>query len=339
MKKISNIMMFKVFKFGIMAAIIFSIFFLTGYSNDSNNLKDPNNQDIRAMDVDRIINMLEKENLDKSLSMLLQVQLYYPGEMSMANEGQVPKIPLDSSAGRIDVSAILSNRRFLKVLKELSNLPKEQADQKVCQHLKVAIETYNKTFKKYMKDYGKVLEENRKNPERGKPIGFISYVSDGRITLKAIRYKVLAIVLIAGQLNLPESGKYVNEVLEIALEQRKTFYNTDAFTPSNTVIMLEGGSLYNRQILAMALLGTHLPDEYSQKILQQNSKKITDYKLTSYNAAATPFERSLRAMGTDYSKGSINVKIIEPLNDSEFDKIVESVKAQKSNPPDSNEPK
>ena len=225
------------------------------------------------------------------------------------------------------------------MLKELSDLPKEQADQKVCRHLKAAIETYNKTLAENMPYYNKVLEENKKYPEKGKQIEFTSYFYDGRITIPAIRYKVLALVLIAGKLNLPESSKYVDKVLEIALEQRKTFYNTDVFNTGDAVNMLIDGSLYSRPILATALLGTCSNEETVQKILQQSGKKMVNFKLTAYNAAATPFERTGRVTKTDYSKGSMDIKFVEPLTDSEFDKIVKDVRILKGIPADMNNPK
>ena len=314
-----------------------------GITSDFNDLNVPDNMQeeikLSPFDVNSIVKMLDKEDLDTSLKRLANIRLYTIGGIPSDIELNYRNIPLNLSAGKTDIWAILANRRFLKIYKELSEIPKEQADQKVYRHLVSSVGIYKGLFESSVKNIETAREVNRsagKNPNI--IVGFGGYAGPGRLMLRPVHYKILTLILITGKLKLSRSGQYLDKILEIALEQRSTYYKTDSSDIRVAAVIMEDASLYNRQILATALLGI-LSDEESQKILQQSGKKMINHKLTSYNADATIFEASARGRGPDYTKGTMDVKIIEPISDAEFDKIVESVKALKSTTYDSNNPK
>ncbi|MHC4461685.1 MAG: hypothetical protein ACYS30_09645 [Planctomycetota bacterium] len=286
--------------------------------------------------IDNIIRILSAESVEESLNKLDEIDLYiksYQLLMDTPDRG----IPLDVSVGQKDIVAIMGHRRFLKVVDEFSLLSRKEAARLVSREIISSLSEYNKLFDSYMKRHAKMFKHNQKRPrgKKRKSLGFTISVRDGKPTLIAVRYKVLALVLISGNLQLQQAQPAVTKVLETAIEQRDIFYNRGLFDEFDAWFMLMDGSLYNRQIVATAVLGTYVDPDKQKEILKQFRCKFKSERLTRYNAAVAPYGLSdfpPESGPIDYSKGELTVKYLEPLNDSKFDDIINAaIKARQQN--------
>jgi len=77
-------------------------------------------------EVSKIIEILTSESVDESLNRLHEIGMYIRN-IQLHMELPPSGIPLDASVGQRDIVAIMGNRRFLKVIHELSQLPKDKA--------------------------------------------------------------------------------------------------------------------------------------------------------------------------------------------------------------------
>jgi len=69
--------------------------------------------------VDKTIQILDKESINESLKRLAETHLYeFPGTLAVGDSGE---------GDYRDVIRIIGNRRFLKILHELSLLPKSES--------------------------------------------------------------------------------------------------------------------------------------------------------------------------------------------------------------------
>jgi len=286
--------------------------------------------------ISNIIRILSAESVEESLNKLDEIDLYiksYQLLMETPDSG----IPLDVSVGQKDIVAIMGHRRFLKVVDELSLLPRKEAARLVSREITSSLSEYNKLFDSYMKRHAKKFKHNLKRPrgKKRKSPGFLISVRGEKPILLAVRYKVLALVLIAGNLQVHRTQPAVRKVLETAIQQRDMFYNTGLFDEFDAWFMLMDGSLYNRQIVATAVLRTYLSSDKAKQILKDVDCKLKSERLTRYNAAVAPYGLSdfqPESEPIDYSKGELTVKYLEPLNDSKFDDIVNAaIKARKQN--------
>jgi len=285
--------------------------------------------------VENITQILRTQTLEESLSKLYQIDLYIcTAQVFM----EIPhsRIPLDASVGQRDMVAIMGNRRFLKVIHELSLLPKEKAAALVNKEITSSLDEYKRLFDSYMAKNDEGFKRNLTNPKgaRSVPLLFYHHVKDGTPTLSAVRFKVLALALIAGNLQLQQTQAAVSKVLETAIEQRDTFYKKGYFHKRDAWGMLMKGSLYNRQIIGTSVLGTYISPVEGEQILKDFYCKLKSERLTHYNASFTLYglHHMLEMVPVDYSKGELNVKCLEPLDDFKFDGIVNAAtKARQQN--------
>jgi len=276
--------------------------------------------------IDNIIRILSAESVEESLNKLDEIDLYIKSYQLLMDTPDTA-IPLDVSVGQKDIVAIMGHRRFLKVVDEFSLLSRKEAARLVSREIISSLSEYNKLFDSYMKRHAKTFKHNQKRPrgKKRKSLGFTISVRGGKPTLIAVRYKILALVLISGDLQLQQAQPAISKVLETAIEQRDIFYNRGLFDEFDAWFMLMDGSLYNRQIIATAVLGTYVDPDKQKEILKQFGCKFKSERLTRYNAAVAPYGLSdfpPESGPIDYSKGELTVKYLEPLNDSKFDGIV-----------------
>jgi len=279
--------------------------------------------------INKIIQILDKELVEECLRRLDEIALYLsPGfvvTMDSVEINSILKIPLPVSVDQRDVVIIMGNRRFLKLMHELSLLPKETAADLVSREITSALSQYKVLFDSYMKKNTETFASIDKARNKSiKYLGFSFSTADGKPTLMAMRYKVLALVLIAGNLQLQQAQPAVKQVLENAIKQRDMFYNE--FYRHDAAHTLIYGSLYNRQILGTAVLETYIGSDKAQQILKTLGCKFKSERLTRYNAAVTPHDMNhvYEMEPVDYSKGELTVKYLEPLDDAKFDAIVDA---------------
>lgn len=288
--------------------------------------------------IDKIIQILNKESVEESLSRLDEIKMYiWPGWVLTMGEREdlssILKTPLKTSVGQRDVVIIIANRRFLKLSHELALLPNEKAEDSVSREITSALSQYKILFDSYMQKHAETFQHNL-NKFPSKSLGFVHTTADGVPTLLAMRFKVLALTLLAGNLQLQQTQPAISKVLETAIAQRDMFYTKNAFYQRDAALMLCEGSLYNRQILATAVLGTYITSDMAGQLLKDLGYKLKSDRLTRYNAVCTthdlyPVEKRVPV---DYSKGELTVRYVGPMDDTAFDNIVRAVaEARKQN--------
>lgn len=277
--------------------------------------------------INRIIQILDKEPVELSLNRLDEYSMYTWGGVWIEYEKSTwsgeKEIPLKPGVCRADLIAIMANRRFLKLIEKLSLLPKAKAADLVSKEIMSALSQYTKLWDEQM-EYSEFLKRKPyKTP--GKPTRALAlWREDGKPTLVAVRLKVLALLLLAGNLQLEGTQPAVTKVLQAGIGQRTMFYENPIFDKGACAPMLVWTGLYQRQILGTAVLGTYVDSAKQKEILKQFGCKLKSEKLTRYNSAVTRYGPRHRRdfVPVDYSKGELTVKYLEPLNDSKFDDIV-----------------
>jgi len=278
----------------------------------------------------KLIHILEKETLAESIDKLSEIDQYMKGgEFLYFSQGIYTHIPLEPSVGQIDLATIMGNRRFLKVMQDLSKLPEKDASLIVSENLQTTLKEYEDSFNSYMKFHEKALKDNVKKYRLRSPlniIGFSERIPSEKPSLRGLRYKILSLVLIAGNLDLRLNKNNINEITKIALDQKKLFYDPNAFCAPDATTMLTLASLYNRQILSIGMIGT---DENKKEILEKlqkekdNSLKVK--KLVPYNALVTPLEAKRLFSPVDDSKGTMDVQCFDKMSDQAFENIVNNL--------------
>jgi hypothetical protein len=149
---------------------------------------------------------------------------------------------------------------------------------------------------------------------------------DGSRTLPGLRYQILSLLVVAGNLGLSEARGAVDVVVDEALLERERFYDTDRYAQEFSASMFAYGLLYNRQILGTAALGTCDDPSLAEQVLKTVGKDWTVMRLARYDAAVTPFDSEYMA-GTvppDFSRGALEVRYLDALDDKEFDAIIQA---------------
>jgi hypothetical protein len=270
------------------------------------------------------VQVLKAESVEDSVRMLSEVQMFYwPGRPQ--NAGGVI-FPLTQDIGQEDVERIMSNRRFLKVSRELSNLPKERASALVSEQISAALPRYRTMFEEMWK---KVVDGRRNvppgMPATAGPTLQISNNPDHSPTLAGLRLQLLSLVLISGNLELEAARPAVLSVVEEGCRQRERFYKDSEGNEMDRFLMLTTVGLYSRQILATGIQGTFKPQTRPATAEQQaHIDNWEARRLTHYDAAATPYDLLTRGGGPippDYTKGSIELRFHKGLDDKAFNDL------------------
>jgi hypothetical protein len=256
------------------------------------------------------------ESLNDSLRNLSRVRAFFwPG--AGISPSPVAGLPLHKTVGSWDADAVLSNRRFLKLLEELRRLPKEEAAKKVSECIRESLAQYKQAAAKYEAEH-----ESLFRPDMEPRVGCVFQISDrpdGPPTLVGRRFAILALVLLAGNLELNDSYPAVCEVVKEACAQRRHFSDPNCVNKRAGFSMLARGALYNRQILTTGLLGT--VGKAKAFPAPVGSRRVIR-KLTAFNAGVTPYESFLMSAPPDYSRGTFDVSYLDMIDDPGFDLVV-----------------
>ncbi len=276
--------------------------------------------------IDAQIKALEAESLEDSLRNLAEIEMYvWPGK---ALDAFGLQLPLADSAGEWDVDLVMSNRRFVKVLQEISSLPQAEQAALLRQYMRTSLASYQTLLEEYVRETTEKVLAPGVVLVAG-PSFRMSNNSDGSATLQGARYRLLALLLVAGNARLKEVAPAVLAIAQEARKQRLKFYDTKQFNRQAAYIMLKHASLYNRQIVGMALLATCVDPADTDGFLSGLDVEWKTKKLTYYDAAATPYDHhaSTGSVPVDYSKGELLVRYLGPLGDGKFDRILERAMA------------
>jgi|GEM_PF-3606918 len=263
---------------------------------------------------------LEAESLRDSLDNLSDMTLF---DLLPTREGmRFGRFPMPPREGRFDIRCILGNKRVLKLLKELGDLPKAEAGALVQEHLMAALSEYQSAFQE-------LFGPDRIGPPRRVQPG---EESAGRPTPYTRRYEILSLALIAGHLELESTFPAVLELAQYAREQREYLgqcYLTDKIPEDRAYDILADGSLYNRLVIPTALVGTSGAERKATLMQKLRSYDVpfTTEKLTTYDAFLTPHDIIVGPgrWPPDYSKGTIEVSFITGFTDDGFDRVLAEV--------------
>lgn len=289
------------------------------------------------------VQSLRKESTEESLANLWDVEMFYTPGIMYTPDSFSDSSPPTGSVGNETIPRILSNRRALKLLFELSDMPKARADELVALWIEKSIPQYEERFRK------EVLEDSRLTSADARPVSGLTYLTsnprDGTPSLQGLRHSILALVYIAGALELDNRARAaVGVVLEKALEQRRMFYNAKA-SGWNTMLSADAltrASLYERHVLSVGIVGSGrleldvngLGIEQMPKGVRPSaveSMKNSDHlEVPPYTALTTPFESpsissrkgSPLYIPPDYSQGKMEVPLYPFVDDTVFDALV-----------------
>jgi beta-lactamase regulating signal transducer with metallopeptidase domain len=271
--------------------------------------------------------VLQKESLGESIARLDEVAPYAwpgPGELPLLEVS----LPIKKGAGSLEVDWIMSNRRFLKVYEEVRALPPAEAGAVLAKALDEALASYRGVFGAYMKHVERFTAPDHAFSERSTfPPFQVGNNPDRSPDLLGPRLKVLSLMLIAGNVHLKEAAPAVRAVVQEAVRQRDMFYDPKRFKEADGVGMVADASLYNREILATALLGTGMALLDADKAVVDVGAAWNAKDLTRYDVPATAYDLSARDDGAvDYS-GGLRVQYIEPIDDGQFNAMMAKVTA------------
>lgn len=270
------------------------------------------------------IRLLKVESLEKSLSGLHGHLLYRDGKYLMMSNKEYFAEELVQRMALTDIEAIMGNRRVLKIYQQLSQINEKKASELVSKEILYSLSIYGEVYERYLQVNG---DNFKKAAKSGRSHGFAFSESDNnRITVRQMRYKVLALCFLASQLEL-DCSEALKKVIDFALEQLEMFSDKSMFRRQDGFDMRAFIGICNKQILGMGIVGATLKDD--KKELGRNlGLKWKQRKLTSFEAITTETEPKGHIPGlpkADYSKGAFDVEYIEEISDEQFDYLLHNL--------------
>ena len=269
---------------------------------------------------DKTIALLKEENIDQSLKLLSDVSLFHdPRIGGVYDPTIIIRFPIAIEEDQIDIERILSNRRFLKIYQEFTDMSEHEAGRLLCREMDIILPIYCDLFNASWTQLMTGIKAAP--PGMTRSVGPTLQTSDNADhspTLLGARLKILSIALIAGNLNIASAKPGIKKIVEQAIQQREVYYKGDSQSEADRFCMLTGAGIYNRQILAMAVLG-----------ISGSTMDLEVRRLPTFDTPVTPYDSmAIFSDGAepDYSKGEQKIKFPKPMDDQTFDKIVESWK-------------
>jgi hypothetical protein len=263
------------------------------------------------------ISVLAGEDVLASLENLHDTEFfYYPGVFHVPGSIHL-QCPMDSSGDTKDLRLIASNRRFLKLLEDLGNLPRTEAGMLVRDALQRYRKLYEPLFEECISMYAGLAAQESPKSSGGLSPGIAFQVSnnpDGSPALTGARLALLSLIVLAGELHLHDLRSELLEIAKYAATQREMFYGLYKAN-SNLVAMelLLGAGIYNRTILATALRAT---GELCETGLGMELRKL---ELTKYNALRSVYDLDSLGIPVDFSGGKLAFHFVVAPADSDVD--------------------
>lgn len=270
--------------------------------------------------------MLREESLDQSFFRLRNINMFFsPGVVHNGWIVSDDTMTLSDSRERVAVGTIMSNRRVLKIYKELSVLPKAEASATLNAHLQEIFAEYRAGYRKD-KGVEDPVGYGRVEADPGRYCGLsyvINTVDPNEVTLPGLRYAVLSLVWIASSLELGDLRQTVIEIAEDGRSQREKLRADRSHHNLYKNSVLEGFSIYNRTILGTALL--RLTPGLKTQLVSGGGVSLEpqSFRQTPYDAASTVHDR-MRGGGPDFSRGEIVVEYYTGITDDELDCILDA---------------
>jgi hypothetical protein len=256
------------------------------------------------------IDEIESQDLFGNLDRLSDVEMFYwPGDYTTTTLMIFP-LPADYGVG--DVKRVFSNRRFSYLMDELSAMPEESASEIVSTRIESALTEYHELYGKNVYDHPGLFDM-----ESDQNFGFrISNFDDHSPTLQGVRMEILTLLMLAGNLHLAGAQNAVRKVAKVAVDQKELLYDHERTNRSFSYQIIIQASLFNRQILTTAMVGTG--------IAQIPSATVRENRLTKYNARSSTFDLwGKYGVPPDFSKGEIDIEYYPAISDDTFRRLLE----------------
>ena len=283
------------------------------------------------------IEMISDESLPESMDNLYQVNTFtWPGwgREGLRHVLGGKLLPLPPALGESDLHSILSNRRFARILQELSQMPKQGAADLVSDSLERSLATYRSLLADYIEVFEPRFRADSIHADSSGgitgPVWICETVDETEPVLLGTRYNVLALVWLAGSLGLTECHEEIKEIARQETVQRDRLYGDDHLHQFYRSEVLEKLSLYNRQILAFGLVGTSArAADLQQSLAQENVARIR-LETSRFDALLTPYDLPVRSgyAEPDMSQGIVAIECYAAISDSTFDKLLSSCAGQ-----------
>lgn len=255
----------------------------------------------------KVIWKLQHESTKENLKRLDEYSLYdWPVGAACRKDSLLVEVPLPPSYDMEDVKLILNNRRYAKLAQDLAALSKKEAAALINKELPLALKTYDKLYESYFK-----------NCRKGKVHGLAMSHKDKSSTLLGMKYKVLSLTMLAGQLELHETEAQIQNVLDYAIGQRDTIYN-EIHKDADAMWIINQTSLYNRIILGTSVLRIFATPEKARIILNNSGLKYHTAKLLPYDYLPLQPYSFTDLFLVDEKKGQFSFSYLEPIDDSKF---------------------
>lgn len=269
---------------------------------------------------------LEGESTAVSMTNLADVNLFYwPGPKRGSGRIVAEDLPLGTEVGQFDIDAICSNRRFCKLVEETETFNKAALSKMVGGEIIRCTADYLKLYEAEMQRFAPRFELEKLKDRKSITGPTFVTSNDGEVVIVGVRLKILALVSMCGALGLADCKTNVEHVARIALKQKTDLYAATNLHPFFRSEMLRWASLYNRQIIGSALLEFHNDEAGQAAIVNELGLKWSDRKLPSYKATLTAYDLPVQSgvMQPDYSLGSRTLKFLTPLDDTQFDQLIQ----------------
>jgi hypothetical protein len=145
---------------------------------------------------------------------------------------------------------------------------------------------------------------------------------DGRPTLVAVRLKVLALLMLAGNLQLEPARPIVTQIVEEAMAQRNEFYTNPMYDKRSVAPMLAEAGLYQRQVLATAVLGTALGSQQQEEVCKKFKAELKRVDLMENLRQSARWPEYTQDLPKD---SELVISRVGPISDSQFDGIIAEV--------------
>jgi hypothetical protein len=236
-------------------------------------------------------------------------------------------LPKDSDYCASDLLTVLNNPRFVKLVQELPRMSKAEMLGIVRGGLEASLAEYDKSYEFFfpaaLKHYDSI-----KHDMTGKSIAM-------SLETIGLRERVLALLLLAGHLQLRECQPAILKIVDYGIRQRDQLYDGTRFAYDFAKNILDKETLYHRQVLATALLQASLAPKEAEQVLAAIGAKYQERKVKPYDQMLTLVHlphlpkgekmKTLRVL--DDEKGTIAIRVVEELDDSQFNRLVEAVKS------------
>ena len=206
---------------------------------------------------------------------------------------------------KIELKQILSNRGFRKALQELGELPKDQASKLLKSELVAALSKYLELYKGF-------FESQSLDFSTGES-------ADGEPVFMGFRYKVFALMLIAGSLELTNTHGIIKDIHRIARSQNVDMNSIEDLDVRRSYSLR--ALLHNNLVLASGLYGTS--SQKSDDALQPFTDRFVDHKLVDFSAPATEFDMMVRhgVQVPTPDKEHINVRYFDQMTFEDLDEL------------------